>query len=159
MFVFSCFLKTLEETEKGELHSILHIQPYLQIYIYFGLAVIYNFKNFSLPYPCSSFHSPYHTHMHTHICMHTHTLNHFSAAATAKSLQSCPILCDPMDGSPPGSPVPGILQCSCLENPRDGGAWWAAVYGVAQNWTRLKWLSSSRSRHGNNGSVYQQINR
>ena len=34
------------------------------------------------------------------------------------------------------------LQCSCLENPRDGGAWWAAIYGVAQSWTRLKWLSS-----------------
>ena len=37
------------------------------------------------------------------------------------------------------------LQCSCLENPRDGGAWWAAVYGVAQRWTRLKQLSSSSS--------------
>ena len=37
------------------------------------------------------------------------------------------------------------LQCSCLENPRDGGDWWAAVYGVAQSWTRLKWLSSSSS--------------
>ena len=35
------------------------------------------------------------------------------------------------------------LQCSWLENPRDGGAWWAAVYGVAQSWTRLKRLSSS----------------
>ena len=34
------------------------------------------------------------------------------------------------------------LQCSCLENPRDGGAWWAAVYGVAQSQTRLKRLSS-----------------
>ena len=33
------------------------------------------------------------------------------------------------------------LQCSCLENLRDGGAWWAAVYGVAQSQTRLKWLS------------------
>ena len=30
------------------------------------------------------------------------------------------------------------LQCSCLENPRDGGAWWAAIYGVSQSWTRLK---------------------
>ena len=30
------------------------------------------------------------------------------------------------------------LQCSCLENPRDGGAWWAVVYGVTQSWTRLK---------------------
>ena len=37
------------------------------------------------------------------------------------------------------------LQCSCLENPRDRGAWWAAVYGVAQSWTRLKRLSSSGS--------------
>ena len=34
---------------------------------------------------------------------------------------------------------------SCLENPRDGGAWWAAIYGVAQSWTRLKRLSSSSS--------------
>ena len=37
------------------------------------------------------------------------------------------------------------LQCSCLENPRDVGAWWAAIYGVAQSQTRLKWLSSSNS--------------
>ena len=37
------------------------------------------------------------------------------------------------------------LQCSCLEDPRDRGAWWAAVYGVAQSWTRLKRLSSSSS--------------
>ena len=36
-------------------------------------------------------------------------------------------------------------QCSCLENPGDSGAWWAAVYGVAQSWTRLKRLSSSNS--------------
>ena len=35
------------------------------------------------------------------------------------------------------------LQCSCLENSRDGGTWWAAVYGVAQSRTQLKWLSSS----------------
>ena len=37
------------------------------------------------------------------------------------------------------------LQCSCLENPRDGGAWWAAMYGVTQSRTRLKQLSSSSS--------------
>ena len=35
------------------------------------------------------------------------------------------------------------LQCSCLENPRDSGAWWAAVYGVTESRTQLKWLSSS----------------
>ena len=38
-----------------------------------------------------------------------------AAAAAAKSLQSCPNLCDPIDGSPPGSPVPGILQARTLE--------------------------------------------
>ena len=38
-----------------------------------------------------------------------------AAAAAAKSLQSCPTLCDPVDGSPPGSPVPGILQARTLE--------------------------------------------
>ena len=46
-----------------------------------------------------------------------------------------------LSGEGNGSP----LQCSCLENPRDGGAWWAAVYGVAQSRTRLKRLSSSSS--------------
>ena len=44
------------------------------------------------------------------------------------------------------------LQCSCLENPRDGGAWWAAVYGVAQSRTRLKRLSSSSSIY-----VYERL--
>ena len=38
-----------------------------------------------------------------------------AAVAAAKSLQSCPTLCDPIDGSPPGSPVPGILQARTLE--------------------------------------------
>ena len=46
-----------------------------------------------------------------------------------------------------GSP----LQCSCLENPRDGGAWWAAVYGVAQSQTQLKRLSSSSSSNPDTG--------
>ena len=35
------------------------------------------------------------------------------------------------------------LQCSCLENPRDGGAWWAAVYGVTQSWTLLSNLAAA----------------
>ena len=74
---------------------------------------------------------------------------------------SCLTLCDPMDCSLPGFPVlhyllelaqthvycgegnGNPLQCSCLENPRDGGAWWAAIFGVRQSWTRLKQLSSS----------------
>ena len=46
------------------------------------------------------------------------------------------------------------LQCSCLENPRDGGAWWAAVYGVAQSQTQLKRLSSSSSSMVNLGGLH-----
>ena len=42
-------------------------------------------------------------------------LNYYAVAAAAKSLQSCLTLCDPIDGSPPGSPVPGILQARTLE--------------------------------------------
>ena len=42
-------------------------------------------------------------------------VNQYDGAAAAKSLQSCPTLCDPIDGSPPGSPVPGILQARTLE--------------------------------------------
>ena len=42
-----------------------------------------------------------------------------------------------------------LLQCSCLENPRDGGAWWAAIYGVAQSRTWLKRLSSSSKQNRN----------
>ena len=49
------------------------------------------------------------------------------AAAAAKSLQSCPTLCDPIDGSPPGSPVPGILQARILE--------WVAI-----SFSNLYWL-------------------
>ena len=49
----------------------------------------------------------------------TDPLDCAAAAAAAKSLQSCPTLCDPIDGSPPGSPVPGILQARTLE--------WAAI--------------------------------
>ena len=51
------------------------------------------------------------------------------------------------------------LQCSCLENPRDRGAWWAAVYGVAQSGTRLKRLSSSSSNREFTGlGMQKQIN-
>ena len=46
------------------------------------------------------------------------------------------------------------LQCSCLENPRDGGAWWAAVSGVAQSRTWLKRLSSSSSTGVKTGTTY-----
>ena len=52
----------------------------------------------------------------------------------------------PGPGRSPGEGNGNPLQCSCLENPRDRETWWAAIYGVAQSWTRLKQLSSSSSR-------------
>ena len=54
-----------------------------------------------------------------------------------KSLSKCSFLLGPTLCNP--------LLCSCLENPRDRGAWWAAIYGVTQSWTQLKRLSSSNS--------------
>ena len=52
---------------------------------------------------------------------------HWGPAAAAKSLQSCPTMCDPIDGSPPGSPVPGILQARTLE-------WVAISFSNAWKW-------------------------
>ena len=58
----------------------------------------------------------------------------------------------PGSGRSPGEGNGSPLQYSCLENPRDGGAQWASVYGVAQSWTRLKQLTSSSSRLQSMGS-------
>ena len=58
-------------------------------------------------------------------------------AAAAKSLQLCPTLCHPIDGSPPGSAIPGILQYSCLESSMDRGAWQATIHGVVKSQTQL----------------------
>ena len=60
------------------------------------------------------------------------------SAAAAKSLQSCPTLCDPRDGSPPGSPVPGILQATTLE-------WVAISFSSAWKW-KVKGKSLSHAR-------------
>ena len=67
-----------------------------------------------------------------------------TAAAAAKSLQSCPTLCDPIDGSPPDSPIPGILQARTLE-------WVAISFSNAWKWKmKMKSLSSARllATHG-----------
>ena len=60
------------------------------------------------------------------------------AAAAAKSLQSCPTLCDPTDGSPPGSTIPGILQGRTLE-------WVAISFSIAWKW-KVKVKSLRRNR-------------
>ena len=66
------------------------------------------------------------------------TIRYIPAAAAAKSLQSCPILCDPIDGSPPGFPVPGILQARTLE-------WVDISFSNAWKW-KVKVKSFSRVR-------------
>ena len=71
-------------------------------------------------------------------CSNHHTIALISAAAiAAKSLQSCPTLCDPIDCSPPGSPVPGILQARTLEWVAISFSWHMVVHGVTKNWTGL----------------------
>ena len=68
----------------------------------------------------------------------SHLYMESAAAAAAKSLQSCPTLCDPIDSSPPGSPVPGILQARTLE-------WIAISFSSAWKW-KVKVKSLSRVR-------------
>ena len=58
-----------------------------------------------------------------------------------------------MHGIGEGNAIP--LQYSCLENPRDRGAWWAAIYGVTQSWTRLKQLSMHARIGKGNGNPLQ----
>ena len=71
------------------------------------------------------------------------------AAAAAKSLQSCPTPCDPIDGSPPGSPVPGILQARTLE-------WVAISFSNAWKWkVKVKSLSCVRLLATPRTAVYQ----
>ena len=66
------------------------------------------------------------------------TVCNFNESATAKSLQSCPTLCDPIDGSPAGSAVPGILQARTLE-------WVAISFSNAGKWkVKVKLLSRAR---------------
>ena len=67
-----------------------------------------------------------------------HLLLNIAAATAAKSLQSCPTLCDPIDGSPPGSAIPGILQARTLE-------WVAISFSNAWKW-KVKVKSFSRVR-------------
>ena len=71
---------------------LLYLSPLLQFYFCLGTIQVVKFPNLFI-----------------------FSLMVVAAAAAAKSLQSCPTLCDPIDSSPPGSPVPGILQARILE--------------------------------------------
>jgi len=104
-------------------HCILiHFILYFLLYILFYInTVLTHFPNFPLPSSGFSRYFP------KHCC-----------CCAAKSLQSCPTLCDPIDGSPPGSPVPGILQARTLE-------WVAISFSNAWKWKeKVKLLSRVR---------------
>ena len=81
---------------------------------------------------------------------------YYAAAAAAKSLQSCPTLCDPIDGSPSGSPVPGILgEGLGLLGERLGSSWplatleWVAIsFSKAWKWKWSRSVSDSSRPHG-----------
>ena len=121
---------------------------------------------FPLAASSSCIHTYTHTHTHTHAHTHTYivtSVNNLTCALTyylfgrilfkygiylyfhypytaaaAKSLQSCPTLCNPIDGSPPGSPIPGILQARTLE-------WVAISFSKAWKWkVKVKSLSHVR---------------
>ena len=79
-----------------------------------------------------------HTHTHTHTHGRVGCVYLGTAAAAAESLQSCPTLCDPIDSSPPGSPVPGILQARTLE-------WVVISFSNSWKW-KVKVKSLSRVR-------------
>ena len=74
------------------------------------------------------------THAALHLRLERKKLKNIFATAAAKSLQSCLTLCDPIDGSPPGSPVPGILQARTLE--------WVAIPSPMHENEKSKWSCS-----------------
>ena len=75
-----------------------------------------------------------------------HRLEGYAAAAAAKSRQSCPTLCDPIDGSPPGSPVPGILQARTLE--------WVAISFSTIDMSLSKLWKAVEDREARRGAVH-----
>ena len=88
-----------------------------------------------MPHPCRH---AQHCHSLRYIGHHPRNVPCYTRLAAAKSIQSCPTLCDPIDGSPPGSPVPGILQARTLE--------WVAI-SFSNAWKRKgKVKSLSRVR-------------
>ena len=108
--------------------SVSKVQGWVFAPICLPVLLIYTSRNTNTSIRMRSFHA-----LLTVQCCDSHSA---AAAAAAKSLQSCPTLCDPIDGSPPGSPVPGILQATTLE-------WVAISFSNAWKW-KVKVKSLSR---------------
>ena len=94
-----------------------YIYRYIYIFIYTHLCV----------YRCVYTYVCIHVCVYVCTCVYIYIYIAFAAATAAKSLQSCLTLCDPIDGSPPGSPVPGILQARTVE-------WVAISFSNAWKW-------------------------
>ena len=134
MWIFLSEFLSVFKIEKLFLTSSLPHLPYIRFYVHYQSGVIR-----TQGYCCSP--TLYHFYIQVYrgsflvLCPYSWTLS-VSAAAAAKSLQSCLTLCDPIDGSPPGSPVPGILQARTLE-------WVAISFSSAWKWkVKVKSLSS-----------------
>ena len=113
-------------------HACTWMYKYTHVCAYQSLLYPYMFECvYTCVYICVHVCLCVHTHGVWYMCVHiTHIhvwLLEAAAAAAAKSLQSCPTLCDPIDGSPSGSPVPGILQARTLE-------WVAISFSNAWKW-------------------------
>ena len=98
-----------------------------------------------LQWEATDFCIPIYTNTHTHT--HTHTHIHNSASQVVLVVKNLPARAGDMDLIPGSGRYPGgghgnPLQCSCLENPMERGAWRATVHGVTESQTRLKLLST-----------------
>ena len=122
--------------------SFLSVQLYGPKYIYIAMQT--SPPSTSWTFPCSPIPTkhqlpiPFLPAFGNHHCILCLNEFDYCAAAAAKSLQSCPTMCDPVDGSPPGSPVPGILQARTLE-------WGAISFTNEWKW-KVKVKSLSRVR-------------
>ena len=121
---------------------MLYLLPFLDVFywLYIYLVLMMSGHNFEcwLCLCCGNHRVQPREHWSQHWSSDLLSTLWLSAAAAAKSLQSCPTLCDPIDGSPPGSPVPGILQARTLE-------WVAISFSSAWRW-KVKVKSLCRVR-------------
>ena len=119
------------------LHAIFKV-PYRTLKHSSGLEshYLYRWRHFNFERICYLVSG---THIIVMYVIYVYTMYMYAAAAAAKSLQSCPTLCNPKDRSPPGSPVPGILQARTLD-------WVAISFSNAWKWkVKVKSLSSVQS--------------
>ena len=111
------------------------------IFMRWSVSISLPFLPVHQPFPDKAYSSPLYLSLHIHPLVLLLSFPAAAAAAAAKSLQSCPTLCDTVDGSPPGSVVPGILQARTLE-------WVAISFSNAGKWKWSRSVASDSRPHG-----------